>query len=243
MNVFITGGSTGLGWGLAKSYLDKGHRVAIASRDCNKVPKEAERYKKLYKYNLDVCDRDTLIGVVNEFSQGKLDIIIANAGIAIEHKLDIPNFDLARKIINTNVIGVINTFEAALSIMLTNRSGHLIAVSSVSGFVGLPCVGAYSASKSAVLKMCESYAIDFKKYGINVSVIAPGFIDTPLTQKNTHRMPFLMTVDKAVSLIIPKVKKKKALIVIPRRMLLTMFFLEKIPRTIYRFCMNFYKLK
>ena len=243
MNVFITGGSSGLGWGLAKFYLDQGHRVAIACRDCSKLPKEAGKYKQLYKYDVDVCKHDILIDAVKNFSQGKLDMVIANAGIAIEHKVDIPDFDLARKIINTNVIGVINTFEAALSLMLKNKSGHLIAVSSVSGFVGVPYIGAYSASKSAVLKMCESYSIDLKKYGIDVSVIAPGFIDTPLTQKNTHRMPFLMTVDKAVSLIIPRVKKKKVLIIIPKRMFFAMFVLEKIPRAIYRFCMNFYKLK
>jgi len=145
---------------------------------------------------------------------------------------------VANDIIDINVKGVLNTFEFALELMLPKKKGHLVATASVAGFMGLPGAGAYSASKAAVLKLCESYSIDLKRSGINVTAIAPGFIDTPLTQQNNHKMPFIMSSDKAARLIKRALEKKKVLYVFPLRMKIIVAILDKMPRSWYRCLMG-----
>lgn len=241
MKIFVTGGTTGIGWGLAEYYLKQGHEVAVAGRDCSKLPAHAQQYEKLQRYDIDVLHRQKLIESVAEFADGKLDMMIANAGISVGDKSLIPNFDKGHQVILTNVLGVLNAFEAALNVMYEAGRGHLVATASVAGLAGLPGAGAYSASKAAVLKLCESYCIDLRNIGIAVTALVPGFVDTPLTKKNNHRMPFLMGVDKAVEIIVPKLEKKKPLIIFPKRMYVLMYFMDRIPRVFYRFMMRFYK--
>lgn len=239
MNIFITGGTTGIGLALAKLYLEEGHRVGICARNLEKFPTEIRnKYKLLKCYEVDVVNREELRSAIMDFSQGDLDIIIANAGRSVGAKSKTPQFSVANTIIDINVKGVLNTFEIALELMLPKKKGHLVATASVAGFVGLPGAGAYSASKAAVLKLCESYSIDLKRTGISVTAIAPGFIDTPLTQQNNHKMPFLMSAEKAARLIKRAIEKKKPLYIFPFRMKLVMTILDKMPRSLYRALMS-----
>ena len=171
MNIFITGGTTGIGFALATLYLDEGHRVGVCGRSLNKVPADLKnhyRYKNLFMYEVDVTNREELHRAVKEFAHGNLDMIIANAGRSVGPKTQIPNASAATHVIDVNVKGVLNTFDVGLELMIPNKRGHLVATASVAGFVGLPGAAAYSASKAAVLKLCESYAIDFKPLGIAV---------------------------------------------------------------------------
>ena len=239
MNIFITGGTTGIGLALAKLYLEEGHRVGVCARNLEKFPVEIKnKYKLLKCYQVDVVNREELRHAILDFANGDLDIVIANAGRSVGAKSKTPQFSVANDIIDINVKGVLNTFETALEIMLPKKKGHLVATASVAGFMGLPGAGAYSASKAAVLKLCESYALDFKRVGINVSAIAPGFIDTPLTQQNNHKMPFIMSSEKAAKLIKRAIFKKKVLYVFPFRMKIIVAILEKMPRSWYRALMN-----
>lgn len=239
MNIFITGGTTGIGLALAKLYLEDGHRVGVCARNLEKFPSEIRnKYKLLKCYEVDVVNRDQLHAAIFDFANGDLDIIIANAGRSVGAKSKSPKFSVANDIIDINVKGVLNTFEAALEIMLPKKSGHLIATASVAGFMGLPGAGAYSASKAAILKLCESYSIDLKPSGINVTAIAPGFIDTPLTQQNNHKMPFLMSSEKAARLIKRAIEKKKVLYIFPLRMKIIVAILDKMPRACYRYLMG-----
>ena len=239
MNIFITGGTTGIGLALAKLYLEQGHRVGICARHLDKFPSEIKnKYKQLKCYEVDVVNREELHAAILDFANGELDMVIANAGRSVGAKSKTPQFSVANDIIDINVKGVLNTFECALSLMLPKKKGHLVATASVAGFMGLPGAGAYSASKAAVLKLCESYSLDLKRSGITVSAIAPGFIDTPLTQKNNHKMPFLMSSEKAAKLIKRALEKKKVLYVFPFRMKLVVGILEKMPRSWYRFLMG-----
>ncbi len=239
LNIFITGGTTGIGLALAKLYLEEGHRVGICARNLSKFPVEIRnKYKQLSCYEVDVTKRDDLHRAVNDFARGDLDIMIANAGRSVGTKSKTPQFSVANEIIDINVKGVLNTFDVALEIMLPKKKGHLVATASVAGFMGLPGAGAYSASKAAVLKLCESYAIDLKPMGINVTAIAPGFVDTPLTQQNNHKMPFIMPAEKAARLIKRALEKKKVLYVFPTRMKIVVALLEKMPRFLYRYLMG-----
>lgn len=239
MNIFITGGTTGIGLALAKLYLEEGHRVGICARNLSKFPVEIRnKYKQLSCYEVDVTNREELYKAINAFAPVELDMVIANAGRSVGVKSKTPMFSVANEIIDINVKGVLNTFDIALEIMLPRKKGHLVATASVAGFMGLPGAGAYSASKAAVLKLCESYSLDLKRHGINVSAIAPGFIDTPLTQKNNHKMPFLMSAEKAAKLIKRALEKKKVLYVFPFRMKIVVTILDKMPRSLYRMLMN-----
>lgn len=239
MNIFITGGTTGIGLALAKLYLEEGHRVGICARNLSKFPVEIRnKYKQLSCYEVDVTNREELHKAITHFAPLELDMVVANAGRSVGAKSRTPMFSVANEIIDINVKGVLNTFDIALEIMLPRKKGHLVATASVAGFMGLPGAGAYSASKAAVLKLCESYSLDLKRHGINVSAIAPGFIDTPLTQKNNHKMPFLMSAEKAAKLIKRALEKKKVLYVFPFRMKIVVSILDKMPRSLYRMLMG-----
>ncbi len=239
MNIFITGGTTGIGLALAKLYLEEGHRVGICARNLSKFPVEIRnKYKQLSCYEVDVTKREDLFNAIRDFAPTDLDIVIANAGRSVGVKTKTPQFSVACDIIDINVKGVLNTFDIALEIMLPKKKGHLVATASVAGFMGLPGAGAYSASKAAVLKLCESYSIDLKRHGIAVSAIAPGFVDTPLTRQNNHKMPFIMTAEKAARLIKRAIEKKKVLYVFPLRMKIVVTLLDKMPRCLYRFLMG-----
>jgi short-subunit dehydrogenase len=239
VNIFITGGTTGIGLAVARLYLEDGHRVGICARDLSKFPSEIRnKYKQLVCYEVDVTNRESLYEAIRDFAPIELDMVFANAGRSVGAKSKTPQFSVANDIIDINVKGVLNTFDIALEIMLPRKKGHLVATASVAGFMGLPGAGAYSASKAAVLKLCESYSLDLKRCGINVTAIAPGFIDTPLTQKNNHKMPFLMSSDKAARLIKRALEKKKVLYVFPFRMKIVVTILDKMPRSLYRLIMN-----
>lgn len=240
MNIFITGATTGIGFHLAQSYLEKGHRVGLTGRDLSKLPNGfIEQYSKVRCYEVDVNDEEKMSSIIEEFiAEEGLDMIIANAGISDGRKLSKPDFGRSRHIINTNVMGVLNTFEPAIKHFLEKQAGHLVAISSVAAFIGVPGSSAYCASKAAVLKLCESLTIDLAKYNINVSTICPGFIDTPLTRQNTHSMPFIIPVEKGVQKIERALAKKKALYIFPLPMAMTVTFLNKIPRFLYRFIMS-----
>ena len=239
MKVFITGGTTGIGYELAKLYLKDGHDVGLCGRQAEVMTQSlVQYYPDLKVFDCDVAYRHELYPVVRDFSQGKLDLMIANAGFSVGANDAEPRFDLARQIVDTNILGVINAFEVAYDIMRAQGHGHLVAMASVAGMVGLPRVGSYSGSKAFVLKFCESLAIDLKQFGIQVTAIAPGFVDTPLTQNNRCRMPFLMSANRAALLIKRAVERKATLYVFPWQIKVGIYFLDRMPRWIYRFLMG-----
>ncbi len=237
--IFITGATTGIGYELAILYSNSNYLVGICGRDLSKLPKDFKSlYPEIKAYQVDVTDGDKLLQVVKEFSDGELDIMIANAGVAVGQKTRIPDFNRSRSMININVIGVLNSFDAALSIMGPKKNGHLVAISSVAGMIGVPKAAAYSASKAAVTKICESFSIDLISDGIHVTNIAPGFVDTPLTKQNNHKMPFLLNAKQASLKIKNAIDKKKILFIFPWQMKFIIYLLDRMPRWIYRLLMK-----
>ncbi len=232
---FITGGTTGLGWELAQSYLRQGARVAVCGRNLSKLTANAhDRYPHLKSYELSVTNKEAMAKAIEDFAKEGLDVVIANAGISHGSKSKWPDGDVSRSIIETNVLGVLNTFTPALEIFKEKGSGHIVAIASVAGFIGLPGASAYCASKGAVIQMCESYALDLPRWNIDVTTICPGFIDTPLTQKNDHSMPFLLSCEEGAKRIKKAIDKKKVLYVFPWQMALAIHVLRRLPRFLYR---------
>jgi short-subunit dehydrogenase len=229
-SIFITGGTSGIGLACAREFKAKGYRVGICGRNqdiLTSLENEFETYK------VDVRNLSEIKSAVSEFSSAGLDVIFANAGIGYEHKTKDPNFTRAREIIDINVNGTLNTFEAALKYFYKQKRGHLVATASVAGLNGLPGVPAYSGSKSAIIKICESLRLDLKERNIDVTCINPGFIDTPLTQKNPHSMPFLTSSSEIAKAIFKGVDKGKETIYFPRFFSYIVLFLSILPRKLY----------
>lgn len=238
MNIFITGGTSGIGLELAILFLREGHTVGTCSFEDKKtvLPLLPE---KLFYYQADVTNTEKMKEVINafHFTTGKLDLVVANAGISME-KATIPDFDRGRKVIEINVLGVLNTFEPAIMIMKDQRAGHLAAIGSIAGTVGLPGTAIYGASKAAVINLCESLEIDLLSFGINVTTLAPGFINTPLTKDNKHKMPFIMSQEKAALFIKKGLEQKSGLYIFPFPMMLISRILYYLPRSVYKALMK-----
>jgi short-subunit dehydrogenase len=239
--VFITGGTTGIGLELAKLYLDRGWKVGVCGRDQLKFNDSTiAGHDNVQFYNVDVADKEKIQSAIVTFSAPiGLDLLIANAGIGYAHKTRIPDFQYSYRIVEVNLLGLMYCFEAALNVMIPRGKGQLVGISSIAGHNGLPGVSAYSATKSAVAKFCESLHLDLRQFNIDVTTICPGFVDTPLTQKNTHSMPFLMTAPKAAQKIARAIEKKKMIYAFPFFFSTLVRILGALPRTWYRRFMTF----
>lgn len=244
MNIFITGGSSGMGAALALLYLKEGHRVGICGRSLERFTRAEQdifsgHSSKLSFYQVDVSDFQALEKAVTQFLEGeKLDLMVASAGIPTGKKSRVPNFQVAENMLKINGLGVLNAFHVAFGLMRNHGGGQVVAFSSVAAYNGLPGVAPYSASKAYVKILCESFALDWQQFGIHVTCICPGFVDTPFTQINNHKMPFLMSAEKAANLIRNAIERKKFLYVFPWRMYLIVVIFNVIPRSVYRWIMK-----
>lgn len=240
--VFITGGTTGIGMELAKIYSARGWKVGVCGRDRKKFDENFETHREnITFYQVDVSQREVLKKAIADFSKSiGLDLLIANAGIGFRSKTKIPDFEWSYKMVQVNLLGVMYSFEAALEVMIPRGRGQLVAMSSIAGYNGLPGVSAYSATKAAVLKYCESLHLDLKQFNIDVTTICPGFVETPLTATNRHSMPFLMKAPKAAGKIVRAIEKKKMVYAFPFFFSSIVRVLGILPRTWYR---TFMRLK
>lgn len=238
MNIFITGGTTGIGLELALYYHRQGHTVGICGRSLSKLPDNFPQ--EVHTYEADVRQGSDLKNAFSDFknktADKKIDIVIANAGVGISNKKSFPDIQMAKTIIDINVIGFLNTVDAAIE-MMKSSGGHFVAIGSVAGRAGLPKTSAYSASKAFINTFMESLAIDLPSHGIHITNILPGFVDTPLTQKNNHPMPFLMPSAKAAQKIAMAIHKKKNIYAFPWQMKSIITLLYYMPRTVYIFLM------
>jgi short-subunit dehydrogenase len=238
--VFITGGTTGIGMELAKLYALQGWKVGVCGREEHKFTESFQgRWDNVEFYCVDVSHREELKNAISQFSKAiGLDLLIANAGIGFKHKTKVPDFERSYHMVHVNLLGVMYAFEAALDVMIPRGTGQLVAISSIAGYVGLPGVSAYSATKSAVMKYCESLNLDLKKFGIDVTTICPGFVETPLTSSNKHPMPFMVKAPHAAGLIAQAIEKKKMVYHFPFILASIVRVLGILPRTWYRALMK-----
>jgi len=241
-SVFITGGTSGIGAQMAMDYFAKGYRVGVCSRHRSTFDKNISN-EKISFYEADVTDKESINTAIADFSKFGLDIIVASAGRGYKNKSAIPNFDDCRDIINLNLIGTINTFEAAIKYFAKEKiSGQLVGISSLAAFNGLPGAPAYSASKMGLVQYCESLSLSLASLNISVTCICPGFINTPLVKTNRHPMPFLTEVDVASKKFIDAIEKEKKLFVYPKLFGFITLIIGRLPRFIFRFIIKRSKL-
>jgi short-subunit dehydrogenase len=238
--VFITGGTSGMGLELAKKYLKLGWKVGVCGREHTKFKANFEEHRdNISFYAVDVADRLALKKAIHEFaSPTGLHLIIASAGISYPIKSKVPDFERTYRMVHVNLLGVMHAFEAAMEIMIPQGRGQMVAISSLAGFNGFPGISGYSATKSGVIKFCESLSLDLRHLGIDVTCVCPGFVDTPLTRLNHHPMPFLMKAPRAADLIITAIRKKKKLVAFPFAFAFIVKLLSLMPRFMYRRIMS-----
>ncbi len=213
--VFLTGASSGIGEALALAMAKRGATIGLLARREELLKELAgrceENGRRARYYAVDVTDAKAVAHAAeslrNEF--GKIDILIANAGIGGNNS-ETRNLDpeAVAKVININLLGAVNAVSAVLPQMLENKSGQLVAVSSLAGFRGLPKSAAYSASKAGMTAFFESVRLDVQSKGITVTIIQPGFIKTPLTSGRTNKMPFLMELEDSIPLFLRAIERR-----------------------------------
>lgn len=197
--IFITGASSGIGQAMAWRFYQAGYSLALVARRTQEIQVWAEEKRlateRFQIYSADVSSIDSIVGVAQQClqRQGVPDVVIANAGISIGmDTADRHDLDVMVRTFATNNTGLAATFHAFIEPMVQRGSGQLVGIGSVAGIRGLPGHGAYCASKAAVIGYCESLRGELRHHGVEVVTICPGYIDTPLTQKNRYAMPFLM---------------------------------------------------
>ena len=235
--ILITGASSGIGRELARQYAQRQPApflglVARRAEPLEDTAKEARALgAQVTVIVADVCDGPAMTRAVQDFAResGGLTLVIANAGIHTSDRLSLGDSSRGSSVIAVNVQGVINTLVPAIPLMQAQGSGHLAAIGSVAGFRGFYGKGAYCASKAAVRTLLEAWRPGLREKGIHVSYIAPGWIDTELTQGNPYRMPFILPVEKATRMIIRALDRRKTQYVFPWQMRLISLFLPWAP--------------
>lgn len=196
---WITGAGSGMGQQLAWIAATDGAKVSISGRRAVALAETAAGQDRIHPWVLDVRDSAAVAAALDaiESTHGQIDIAVLNA--AFYQPMDAADFSLQvfRETMETNVMGVVNCLDILLPRMLARGCGRLVIVASVAGYRGLPKAAAYGPSKAALINLAESLRPSAAAAGVNVQVVNPGFVATPLTAANRFHMPFLITAEDA----------------------------------------------
>ncbi|WP_165750242.1 SDR family NAD(P)-dependent oxidoreductase [Cellulophaga sp. Z1A5H] len=241
MNIFIAGGTSGIGYSLAAYYLSKGYRVGVCGRDLNKISKSNSH--DLIRYEADVCVKSSVEKAVLTFldKNENLDIFINCAGSYAEDVAGEISYEEATQMLKTNILGTINCFEIARELMVHQKLGRIAVIASVSGILDYENSSLYTKTKRAIIQISDAYHRALKPFGISVTTIAPGYIDTlklrALNNNDLSKKPFLVPLDVATKKIMEAIDAKKKLVVFPLKMKWMMTFLSALPAPILNLIM------
>lgn len=235
----ITGASVGIGAALARELARRGHAVGLVARRAELLEALCAEIVaaggKAAWAAADVTDRAQVEEAAARITAalGPIDLLVANAGTGVAVKAASAPVDAWMQVFRLNLDGVVYSVGAVLPGMVARNGGHLAVVSSIAGYRGLPGNGAYSASKAAVTTFFEALRVDLKSHGIAVSTIHPGFIKTPLTDKNRFPMPFLMPAERAATLIADGLAARRSEINFPWQMVWLLKLARLLPNWVY----------
>ncbi|ATA87345.1 3-oxoacyl-ACP reductase [Capnocytophaga gingivalis] len=230
MNVFIIGGTSGIGLALASFYQQKGHRVGVCGRDLSKISTELP----FEKYEANVIDKELLTSVIHQFiNSSALSLLINCAGSYAEDVVGEISYDQAVAMLQTNIIGAINTLEIGRELM-SNSGGQIVLLASISGILDYPSSSLYTKTKRSVLQIADAYRRALRPFSIYITTIAPGYVATQklheLNQNNLSKKPFVVSEVKAVAEISHAIAQKKPIHLFPTRMKWLMCLLSFLPK-------------
>jgi len=238
MRIWITGASSGIGAHLAMHYANEGHTVFVSARNLEKLQTLSDEAKKssgeLIPLPCDVTDNDSVTAAVATIIEsGPIDVSILNAGYYEPIELEALNLNHFLTTYDVNLHGVVRCFLAVLPEMRQRRQGQVAIVSSVSGYSGLPRAAAYGSSKAALINLAESLHAECKRAGIDIRLINPGFVKSPLTDKNSFAMPFILEPTDAAARIASGLAGRGFEIHFPKRFTLLLKLLRLLPYSLY----------
>ena len=234
--IWITGGSTGIGKALAIRFASKGWNVAISARRVELLDDLSNSYDNIFGFPLDVTDKERCKEVFNEIKNKfeNVDICFFSTGTwdpKKEKNIDVEQMEDVFKI---NFFGTVNSIKAVEQYFRDKKNGIITIVSSIAGYRGLPNSTGYGPSKSALNNLAESLYFDFKRYNVRVCLVSPGFIQTPMTDKNDFKMPFLKTPEYAADKIYDGLVNKNVFeIHFPKSLTIILKILSFLPSKIY----------
>ena len=234
--IWITGGSTGIGKALAIKFAAMGWNVAISARRAELLNELSNSYENISGFPLDVTDKEKCKEVFNEIKNKfeNIDICFFSTGTWDPKKEKEIDVERMEDVFKVNFFGTVNSIKAVEQYFRDKKKGIITIVSSIAGYRGLPNSTGYGPSKSALNNLAESLYFDFKRYNVRVCLVSPGFIKTPMTDKNDFKMPFLKTPEYAADQIFEGLVNKNTFeIHFPKSLTITLKLLSFLPSKIY----------
>tara|TARA_B100001173_G_scaffold186848_1_gene161253 strand:- start:542 stop:1294 length:753 start_codon:yes stop_codon:yes gene_type:complete len=238
--IWITGASSGIGKALAEKFSLEGWKVAISARRKEILDEMAEK-ENIFSYPLDVTNQnqinDVFSKIINDF--GDLDLCVFSSG-TYDPKLEQEiNIKQNKFVMETNFFGVLYCIKTVEKYFKEKKEGHISIVSSIAGYRGLPNSSGYGPSKAALTNLTESLYFDFKKHNVRISLVSPGFIKTPLTDKNEFQMPFIKSPEFAAEKMFNGLTKTKAFeIHFPKALTVILKILRILPYKVYLYLID-----
>lgn len=229
---WITGAGKGIGRAVALRLAADGWTVCISARTREDLDSlKDETSGSVHVFPLDVTeaqDVETCIEAIED-TVGPINLAILNAGSHKPESLQDFSVETTRRLVEVNLMGVVNGLAPVLARFRERKAGHVAVVASLAGYRGLPTAAAYGASKAALINLCEALKPEIEAAGLRISLVNPGFIETPLTDRNDFPMPFLMPVDEAARAICKGLEKNRFEISMPWRFAVIMKLLRLLP--------------
>jgi short-subunit dehydrogenase len=220
--IWVTGASSGLGRSLVLSLANQGHQVIASARDEKALLDLQELNPNIFAMPCDMVDESSLASVQSKIAEqfSVIDQIILNAGTCEYLNFPKPDWSAIRRVMEVNYFGTINCLKVALPLLRSSHASrpHIVAIASQVTNAPFPRSEAYGASKAALQYFFDSLRIDLNDENIDITVVNPGFVDTPLTRKNNFDMPFLMDVDQAAKRIIKNIASRPRVYSFPKRL-------------------------
>lgn len=220
--VFLTGASSGIGEALAVALASRGAKFALLARRGDELERIAELCRSAGSETLvfpaDVTDAAAVAEAAERTRKelGPIDVLVANAGIGGNDEATRTwDPEAVKRVIDVNLLGSVNAVHAVLPAMLERGEGHLVAISSLAGFRGLPRSAAYCASKAGMTSFFESVRLDVQHRGVDVTIIQPGFIKTPLTSGREAAMPYIMELEDSIPYFLKAIENRKKFAAFP----------------------------
>ena len=238
--IWITGASSGIGKAVALKFSREGWKVAVSARRKELLDDMAQN-PNIFSFPMDVTQKNQIDqvfkNILKEF--GELNICLFSSGTydpKTEQKI---NPEKIKHVINVNFLGVVECVKSVEEYFKNKKSGQISIVSSIAGYRGLPNSSGYGPSKAALTNFSESIYFDFKQHNVKISLISPGFIQTPLTDKNKFSMPFLKSPEFAAEKIYNGLVNSNSFeIHFPKQLTLFLKFLRVLPYKIYLFLVD-----